>query len=248
LSRTRLLVAAVFVAALIAFFAAGGPRYFSFENLKVQQAAIEAWREAYPWQTALGFFVVYVAFTSASLPAAALLTVLAGAIFGLGWGILVVSFASTIGDTVAFLAARFVLRDWVRSRFAAQLGSIDRGVAKEGGFYLFTLRLIPGVPYFFVNLAMGLTPIRTWTFYWVSQVAMFPATVLYVNAGTELARLDSLQAILSWQLTGALMLLGVLPLAAKKAVDFIKARPAYAPGGKLAVPCATKGRQREARS
>jgi len=228
LSRARLLVVGVFIVAAVVFFAAGGQRYFSFENLKAQQAALEAWREAYPWQSALVFFAVYVAFTSLSLPAASLLTLLAGAIFGLGWGVLIVSFASAIGATFAMLAARFVLRDWVQERFRAQLQGVNRGVEKEGAFYLFTLRLIPAVPYFLINLAMGLTPIRAWTFYWVSQVAMFPATVLYVNAGTQLARLDSLRGILSWQLIGAFVLLGLFPLAAKKAVDFVSARRVYA--------------------
>ncbi len=228
MSRARLLVVAIVALAIVAFFAAGGQRYFSFENLKAQQAALQAWREGYPWQTALGFFALYVAFTSVSLPAASLLTVLAGAIFGLGWGVLIVSFASATGATIAMLAARFVLRDWVQRRFGARLRGVNQGFEKEGGFYLFTLRLIPAVPYFLINLAMGLTPIRAWTFYWVSQVAMFPATVLYVNAGTQLARLDSLQGILSWQLIGAFVLLGVFPLAAKKAVDFAKARRVYA--------------------
>ena len=228
MSRAKLLVVAVFAVAAIVFFAAGGQRYFSFENLKAQQAAIEAWREAYPWQTALGFFAIYVAFTSLSLPAASILTLLAGAIFGLGWGVLIVSFASAIGATIAMLAARFVLRDWVQARFGAQLRSVNRGMEKEGAFYLFTLRLIPAVPYFLINLAMGLTPIRAWPFYWVSQVAMFPATVLYVNAGTQLARLESLRDILSWQLIGAFVLLGIFPLAAKKAIDLVKARRVYA--------------------
>jgi pyruvate/2-oxoglutarate dehydrogenase complex dihydrolipoamide dehydrogenase (E3) component/uncharacterized membrane protein YdjX (TVP38/TMEM64 family) len=226
--RARLLVVGVIAVAAAVFFAAGGQRYFSFENLKAQQAALEAWREAYPWQSAAAFFSLYVAFTSLSLPAASLLTLLAGAIFGLGWGVLIVSFASAIGATVAMLAARFVLRDWVQERFRAQLQGVNRGVEKEGAFYLFTLRLIPAVPYFLINLAMGLTPIRAWTFYWVSQVAMFPATVLYVNAGTQLARLESLRGILSWQLLGAFVLLGIFPLAAKKAVDLAKARRVYA--------------------
>jgi pyruvate/2-oxoglutarate dehydrogenase complex dihydrolipoamide dehydrogenase (E3) component/uncharacterized membrane protein YdjX (TVP38/TMEM64 family) len=228
LSRPKLLVVFVFAVALVAFFAAGGQRYFAFENLKAHQAAIDAWREMHPWQTALGFFALYIAFTSLSLPAASLMTILAGAIFGLGWGVLIVSFASAIGATIAMLAARFVLRDWVQGRFGARLRGVNRGIEKEGAFYLFTLRLIPAVPYFLINLAMGLTPIRTWTFYWVSQVAMFPATVLYVNAGTQLARLESLRGILSWQLIGAFVLLGLFPLAAKKAIDFVKARRVYA--------------------
>ena len=228
MSRPKLLVVLIFAVALAVFFAAGGQRHFTFENLKAQHSAIEAWREMHPWRTGLGFFAIYVAFTSLSLPAASLLTILAGAIFGLGWGVVIVSFASAIGATLAMLASRFVLRDWVQGRFGPQLRGINRGMEREGAFYLFTLRLIPAVPYFLINLAMGLTPIRTWPFYWVSQVAMFPATVLYVNAGTQLARLESLRGILSWQLIGAFVLLGLFPLAAKKAIDFVKARRVYA--------------------
>ena len=213
---------------MVAFFAAGGPRYFTFENLKAQQAALEGWREMHPWGAALGFLALYIAFTSLSLPAASLMTLLAGAIFGLGLGTALVSFASAIGATLAMLASRFVLRQWVQTRFGAQLTGVNRGVEREGAFYLFTLRLIPAVPYFLINLAMGLTPIRTWTFYWVSQVAMLPATMLYVNAGTQLARLDSLRGILSWQLIGAFVLLGIFPLAAKKAIAFLNARRVYA--------------------
>src|SRR6185436_13227725 len=181
-----------------------------------------------PWQTALGFFALYIVFTSLSLPAASLLTLLAGAIFGLYWGVALVSFASAIGATLAMLASRFVLRDWVQARFGAQLRGINQGVERDGAFYLFTLRLIPAVPYFLINLAMGLTPIRVWTYYWVSQLAMFPATLIYVNAGTQLARLDSPAGILSWQLIGALLLLGFFPLTAKKAIELFKARRVYA--------------------
>ncbi len=228
LSRARLLVAALVVAAIVAFFAAGGHRYFTFENLKAQQAAFEGWRAMYPWQSALAFFAIYVVFTSLSLPAASLMTLLAGAIFGLGWGVLIVSFASAIGATLAFLASRFVLREWVQARFHAQLRGINQGVEREGGLYLFTLRLIPAVPYFLINLAMGLTPIRTWTYYWVSQVAMFPATVLYVNAGTQIAQLQSLREVLSWDLIGAFILLGIFPLLATRGVQWIKAKRVYA--------------------
>jgi pyruvate/2-oxoglutarate dehydrogenase complex dihydrolipoamide dehydrogenase (E3) component/uncharacterized membrane protein YdjX (TVP38/TMEM64 family) len=228
LSRARLAVVLFFAVALAAFFAAGGARYFSFENLKAQQAALEAWRAARPVHAALGFFLLYIAFTSLSLPAASLMTLLAGAIFGAASGIVLVSFASAIGATLAMLAARFVLRDWVQARFARRLTSINRGIERDGAFYLFTLRLIPAVPFFLINLAMGLTPIRTWTFYWVSQLAMFPATVLYVNAGTQLARLESLRDVLSWQLFGALVLLGIFPLLAKKAVEMAAAGRVYA--------------------
>ena len=228
MSRARLFVVAVVVLAFVVFFAAGGPRYFTFENLKAQQAALEEWRALHPAQALAAFFTLYIAFTSASLPGALLLTILAGAIFGFGWGVALVSFASAIGATIAMLGARFVLRDWVQARFGAQLGGINQGVEREGAFYLFTLRLIPAVPYFLINLAMGLTPIRTWTYYWVSQLAMFPATVIYVNAGTQLARLDSPAGILSGQLIGAFVLLGLFPLLAKKAVELFKARRVYA--------------------
>ncbi|HEX2198441.1 MAG TPA: TVP38/TMEM64 family protein, partial [Burkholderiales bacterium] len=217
--RARLLVALVLVVAFSAFFLAGGQRYFSFDYVKAQQAAVQAWHAAHPWRTGLGFFALYVAVTGLSLPGAALLSLVAGALFGLLWGTLIVSFASSIGATLALLASRFVLRDWVQARFSRQLQGLNRGMEKEGAFYLFTLRLIPAVPFFVINLAMGLTKIRARTFYWVSQLGMLPATVVFVNAGTQLARVESLQGILSLQLVGAFVLLGIFPLLAKKALD-----------------------------
>jgi pyruvate/2-oxoglutarate dehydrogenase complex dihydrolipoamide dehydrogenase (E3) component/uncharacterized membrane protein YdjX (TVP38/TMEM64 family) len=227
-SRARLAVAIVLVAAVAAFFIGGGHRYFSFEQVKAQQAAFQAWYAAHPWRTLLGFFVLYVAVTGLSLPGAALLTLAAGAIFGLLWGSVVVSFASSAGATLALLASRFVLRDWVQARFARQLQGINRGMEKEGAFYLFTLRLIPAVPFFVINLAMGLTPIRAWTFYWVSQLGMLAGTLVYVNAGTQLGRLESPQGILSWPLVGAFVLLGIFPLAAKRLLEAYRARRVYA--------------------
>ena len=157
-----------------AFFVFDLGRFFSLDYFKSQQAAIEAWRAAHPVLTAGLFFAIYVAVTGLSLPGAALLTLVAGAIFGLLWGTVIVSFASTLGATVAFLAARFMLRDWVQGKFREKLKAINAGMEKEGGFYLFTLRLIPIFPFFIINLVMGLTSIRTWTFYWVSQVACWP--------------------------------------------------------------------------
>ena len=228
MSRSRLLVVALVALAVVAFFAAGGQRYFSFETIKGQQAAVEGWYQANPWRTALGFFAVYVAVTGLSLPGAALMTLLVGAIFGLLWGTLLVSFASTIGATLAFLLSRFVLRDWVQRRFQGQLAGINRGVEREGAFYLFTLRLIPAVPFFAINLAMGLTPMRAWTFFWVSQLGMLAGTLVYVNAGTQLARIESPRGILSWQLIGAFLLLGFFPLIAKWVIDAVKARKVYA--------------------
>jgi pyruvate/2-oxoglutarate dehydrogenase complex dihydrolipoamide dehydrogenase (E3) component/uncharacterized membrane protein YdjX (TVP38/TMEM64 family) len=224
----RILVVLVIVALAAAFFAFGGQRYLGFEAIKAQQAALAELYRTHPAQTLAAFGAAYVAVTALSLPGAALMTLLAGAIFGLLAGTVVVSFASSIGATLAFLASRYLLRDWVQARFGTRLAGINEGVAKEGGLYLFTLRLIPVLPFFAINLLMGLTPIRTGTFYLVSQLGMFAGTVVYVNAGTELARITSLQGIVSPGLLGAFVLLGLFPLLAKKAVDIVKARRVYA--------------------
>ena len=224
--RAALLVA--FAAAIGAFFAFGAHRYLTFEGIKAQQAAIQSYFDAHPLHGAAAFFGAYVAVAGLSLPGAAVMTLVAGAVFGLLWGTLIVSFASSIGATVAFLASRFVLRDWVQTRFGARLRPLNEGFAKEGGFYLFTLRLIPAVPFFLINLAMGLVPIRAWTFYWVSQIGMLAGTLVYVNAGTRLAEIESPRGILSPGLLGAFLLLGIFPLIARKAVDVVKARTVYA--------------------
>ena len=228
MSRSRLLVLAVIVALIAAFFALGGHRYLSFASIKEQQAAIQSYYATYAWQTALAYFATYVAVTGLSLPGAAVLTLIGGAIFGLLWGTVIVSFASSLGATLAFLASRFLLRDWVQQKFGQHLQAINRGVEREGGFYLFTLRLIPAIPFFAINLAIGLTPIRTWQFYWVSQLGMLAGTIVYVNAGTQLAAIQSPAGILSPGLIGAFLLLGFFPLIAKKAVDSVKARKVYA--------------------
>jgi pyruvate/2-oxoglutarate dehydrogenase complex dihydrolipoamide dehydrogenase (E3) component/uncharacterized membrane protein YdjX (TVP38/TMEM64 family) len=227
-SRARLLVVLIFAVAVIGFFAAGAQRYLSFEQLKGQQAALQSWHAAHPLQGALGFFLVYVAVTGLSLPGAALMTLVGGAIFGLLWGTIIVSFAASIGATLAFLASRFVLRDWVQQRFGRFLDPINAGIEREGGLYLFTLRLIPAVPFFAINLAMGLMRMRPWTFYWVSQLGMLAGTLVYVNAGTQLAAINSPRDILSPGLIGAFLLLGFFPLIAKKLVDAYKARKVYA--------------------
>ena len=227
--NTRKLLLLLALAVLIgAFFALDLGRFFSLDYVKSQQAAIDAYRIAQPALTAGIFFAVYVAVTGLSLPGAAIMTLAAGAIFGVLWGTVIVSFASTLGATLAFLVSRFVLRDWVQNRFGDKLKAINAGMEKEGGFYLFTLRLIPIFPFFVINLAMGLTPIRTWTFYWVSQVGMLAGTLVYMNAGTQLARLDSLQGILSPGLLFSFVLLGIFPLIAQKIVALVKARRVYA--------------------
>jgi pyruvate/2-oxoglutarate dehydrogenase complex dihydrolipoamide dehydrogenase (E3) component/uncharacterized membrane protein YdjX (TVP38/TMEM64 family) len=228
-SRTKLLVAAIIALAIVAFFASGGYHYFTLENIKVRQAVVEGYYRDYPLQTVAAYFALYIALTGLSLAGAAtLMTLIGGAIFGLLWGTVIVSFASSLGATIAFLASRFVLREWVQARFARYLKAVNEGIDREGGFYLFTLRLIPGVPYFAINLAMGLTRMRTWTFYWVSQLGMLAGTIVFVNAGTQLASIDSPAGILRPSLIGALVLLGIFPLLAKKAMDTLKARRVYA--------------------
>jgi len=226
--HSRLLVVVILLALIAAFFALGGQHYLSFAGVKAQQAAILEYYAGHTWQTAAGFFLAYVAVTGLSLPGAAIMTLVAGAVFGLLWGTVLVSFASSLGATLACLASRFLLRDWVQQRFGQQLRSINDGVAKEGGFYLFTLRLIPAVPFFVINLAMGLTPMRVATFYWVSQLGMLAGTIVYVNAGTQLAAIESPAEILSPGLIGAFVLLGLFPLIAKKIIDAVKARRVYA--------------------
>ena len=228
MKASRILVLVVIVALIAAFFIFDLGQYFSLDYFKSRQAQIEGYYHEHPLQTALVFFLIYVAVTALSFPGAAVLTLVAGAIFGLLWGTVIVSFASSIGATLAFLASRFVLRDSVQAKFGDRLKAINDGVAKEGGFYLFTLRLVPAFPFFVINLLMGLTSMKALTFYWVSQVGMFLGTVVYVNAGTELAKITSLKGILSPGLLGAFVLLGIFPLVAKKIVDTVKARKIYA--------------------
>jgi pyruvate/2-oxoglutarate dehydrogenase complex dihydrolipoamide dehydrogenase (E3) component/uncharacterized membrane protein YdjX (TVP38/TMEM64 family) len=224
----RLLVALAVAGLIAAFFALGLSRYFTLEYLQAQRAAIAQLAAVRPVLAAAAFFAVYVAVTGLSLPVAALLTLVAGAVFGIVWGTLIVSFAASAGATLAFLASRFLFRDAVRARFGQRLGAIDRGVRREGAFYLFALRLAPPVPFFVINLAMALTPIRTSTFYWVSQLGMLPGTLVYVNAGTQIAGIRSVSGLLSPALVGSFVLLGVFPLLAKKALDFWKSRRVYA--------------------
>ena len=210
------------------YFALDLGQYLNLATIKSRQAELEAWRAGQPVMAGVLFFAAYVAVTALSLPGAAIMTLAAGAIFGLGWGMLIVSFASSLGATLAFLASRWLLHDWVQQRFGERLAALNAGVAKEGGFYLFTLRLVPVLPFFLINLAMGLTPIRPLTFYWVSQLGMLAGTLVYVNAGTQLARIDSLSGIVSPGLLGSLVLLGIFPLIAKKIIDLVKARKVYA--------------------
>ncbi len=224
----KLIVIALVAALFAAFFAFDLGQYLSLAFIKSRQAGITAYYAANQAQTIAGFFAIYVTVAALSLPGAAIMTLVAGAIFGVVTGTIIVSFASSIGATLAFLTARLVLRDSIQAKFGDKLKAINAGVDKEGGFYLFTLRLVPAFPFFVINLVMGLTSMKTWTFYWVSQTGMFLGTIVYVNAGTELAKIDSLKGILSPGLLGAFVLLGIFPIIAKKIVDGIKAKKVYA--------------------
>jgi len=228
MNKSKIVLLMLIAVLVTVFFAFDLQHYLTLESLKSQQTAIADYRQTHPLLTIALYAALYIAVTGLSLPGAAILTLAGGAVFGVLWGTLIVSFASTIGATLAFLAARFLLRDWVKSRFSARLQSIDEGVSRDGAFYLFTLRLVPVFPFFMINLAMGLTPIKTKTFYWVSQIGMLAGTVVYVNAGTQLAKIDSLSGILSPALIGSFALLGLFPLLAKKMLEFIKQRKVYA--------------------
>ncbi|WP_300552258.1 bifunctional TVP38/TMEM64 family protein/FAD-dependent oxidoreductase [Limnohabitans sp. Rim8] len=202
--------------------------YLGFEQLKASQAGFVQLHAQQPFTVAASYVVLYVLATALSIPGAVIITLAGGAVFGLWQGLLLVSFASTIGATLAFLVSRFVLREWVEARFGQRLADINAGVNKEGAFYLFSLRLIPVVPFFLINLLMGLTRMKTWTFFWVSQLGMLAGTAVYVNAGTQLAQLESVQGILSPALLGSFVLLGIFPLIARRIVAAVQKRKVYA--------------------
>ncbi len=206
---------------------AGLDETLTLDNLKTRQAALAGWVGAHRWQAAALFFGAYVAVAAASIPGAAVLTLAAGALFGVVEGLLLVSFASTIGASLAFLMARFVLRDSLRARYRERLQKVDAGIARDGAFYLFSLRLVPVFPFFLVNLLAGLTALPLRTFYWVSQLGMLPGTIAYVYAGTQLAQVESLRDVLSPGLLGAFVLLGLLPLLLRFVLRWVAARRIY---------------------
>lgn len=224
----KLVLIALLGILVIAFFAFDLDRALTLQTLKEGQSQFASWREASPWLVGLGFFALYVIVTALSLPGAAIMTIAAGALFGLLWGTVIVSFASSIGATAAFLIARLLLRDTVERRFGKRLKAIDVGIKREGAFYLFTLRLVPIFPFFVINLLMGLTAIRAVTFYWVSQLGMLPGTLVYVNAGTQLGELETPSGILSPDVLLSFALLGLFPLIAKRVIGAVKKRRVYA--------------------
>lgn len=220
--RVALLVLIALVVA--GFFAFDLGQYLTLDYIKSQQAQLDGLVASQPLVIAAAYFLIYVLVTAVSLPGAAIMTLAAGAMFGLWWGLLLVSFASTIGATLAMLVARFFLRDQVSRRFERQINGINKGVEREGAFYLFTLRLVPLFPFFAINLIMGLTKISVPVYFLVSQVGMLAGTLVFVNAGTQLAQVESLAGIISPELLLSFALLGVFPLLGKKLVDIVRAR------------------------
>jgi uncharacterized membrane protein YdjX (TVP38/TMEM64 family) len=220
----KVFLALLILAAMVLFVAFDLGRFLTLDSLKQARGTLAAWQSNEPWLTAAGYFGLYVAMAALSLPGAAIMTLAGGAIFGLAEGILLVSFASSLGAVLAFASARFVLRDSVQRRVGGRLQAVNEGIARDGLFYLFTMRLVPVFPFFVVNLLMGLTSIRLRTFYWVSQLGMLPATVAYVYAGTQLARIQHLSDVASPRLLVAFTLLGIFPLIARGVVRTLQKR------------------------
>lgn len=223
----KIVIVVCIIAAVVSFFFFDLNTVLTLENIKVHQGQLIELRDSAPLMVSFVYFSLYVLVTALSLPGAVIMTLAGGGLFGLAWGFVLISFASTIGATLAFLVSRYLLRETVQKRFGDKLRAINRGVEREGTFYLFTLRLVPVFPFFLINILMGLTPIKTWSFYWVSQLGMLAGTLVYVNAGTQLARIDSLSGILSPGLLFSFALLGVFPLAAKKIIEGAKKRKVY---------------------
>jgi len=223
----KILIVLVVILVIAGFFFFGFDDLLTLEGIQSRLGQFYEWRNQSPLLVGGLFFLAYVLVAAFSLPGAAIMTLLAGALFGLWWGLLLASFASSIGALFAFLASRYLLRDSFQSKFANKLKSINAGIEKDGGFYLFTLRLLPLFPFFIVNILMGLTTIKAWTYYWVSQIGMLAGTFVYVNAGVQLAQIESLGDIISPALLGSFALLAIFPLLAKKALDWYKARQVY---------------------
>ncbi|MBY7895497.1 TVP38/TMEM64 family protein [Vibrio fluvialis] len=201
-------------------------QYLTLDNAKAQQALLSGYIAEHLLAAALIYFVSYVLITAFSIPGAAVVTLLGAALFGFWFSLLLVSFASSIGATLAFLSSRYLLRDWVQQRFGDKLNAINQGVERDGAFYLLSLRLIPVFPFFLINLLMGLSPINVARYYWVSQLGMLPGTAVYLNAGTQLAQIDSLSGIVSPSVLLSFALLGVFPLLMKWVMNRLVRRSA----------------------
>jgi dihydrolipoamide dehydrogenase len=226
-TRWRWMVAALVLGLVLLAWLSGAGDALTLERLKSTQAQLEAWTGANPWLASLLYFLGYVAVVALSIPGAAVMTLAGGALFGLLHGTVLVSFASTAGATVAFLVARFLLREPLRRRYGERLKAFDAGIERDGAFYLFTLRLVPLFPFFLINLLAGLTHLRTWTYFWVSQLGMLPGTVVYVYAGTQLARIESPGDVFSPGLLAAFALIGVMPLVTRWLARWLQGRRVY---------------------
>jgi uncharacterized membrane protein YdjX (TVP38/TMEM64 family) len=222
LNKTKILLVIIIIAVIASYVFFDLGRFLTLSFIQSQLSEIQQFRDENFGLTALLYFTAYIAITALSIPGAVIVTLLGGAIFGVLWGTLIVSFASSIGATLAFLVSRLLLRDWVQSKFGHYLAPINRGVEKDGSFYLFSIRMVPLFPFFIVNLLMGLTPIGVGSFYIVSQVGMLVGTAVYVNAGSELAQITSLSGLVSPSVILSFVLLGIFPLVAKFIVGLIK--------------------------
>lgn len=220
----KLVIVGIILVLIILFKIFGLGQYLTLDYLKEQQAAFTSLYNGHPVTVISVYMLIYIVVTALSLPGAVVMTLAGGAMFGLVTGTIVVSIASTIGATLACLVARYLLRDGVQKKFRDKLVKINEGMEKEGGFYLFSLRLVPIFPFFVINLVMGLTSIPLRTFFWVSQLGMLPGTIVYVNAGKELAKIDSLSGILSPGLLLSFILLGLLPIITKKLLGLLRQR------------------------
>ena len=230
----RLILLLLVAALVVAFLFFELARYFNLAFFESQRDRIDAYYQARPGLSSLIYVLGYIVVTGLSLPGAAVMTLAGGAVFGLLWGTVLVSFASTIGATLAFLVSRFLFRDVVQSRFGDSLRTFNNGIEKDGAFYLFFLRLVPVFPFFVINLVMGLTRMRALKFFFVSQLGMLPGTIVFVNAGTELAQIDATTGILTPGLIGSFVLLGLFPFLARRVVDYIRARRVLRPYSKPA--------------
>lgn len=218
MQKLRLTLFFILLLAVTLFFALDLGQYLTLAFINQQRSHLTQYYAAHPVLAVFVFAAIYILVTALSLPGAAILTLAGGALFGFGTAVVTISFASTLGATGAFLIARLLLGQAVQNRYADRLAALNAGIEKEGAFYLFTLRLVPLFPFFLVNILMGLTPIKTWTFYWVSQLGMLPATLIFVNAGDQLGRIESVSGILTPSLLLSLIILGLFPLTAKKTI------------------------------
>ncbi|EHD2268362.1 TPA: TVP38/TMEM64 family protein [Vibrio cholerae] len=223
------LIIAIVLIAIAALLVTQFSQYLTLDVAKAKQAELANYIDAHLLQAALIYFLVYVLLTAFSIPGATVVTLLGAALFGFWLSLLLASFASTIGATLAFLSSRFLLRDWVQAKFADKLQTINQGIERDGAFYLLSLRLIPIFPFFLINLVMGLTPISTWRYYWVSQLGMLPGTAVYLNAGTQLAEISSLGEIVSLPVLASFVLLGVFPIMVKWLMGKVQQRATQSP-------------------